>query len=79
MSYFVGCSALGVLVGVLWGLSNQVHPACQPRPGVRALDTCTSHSFSVITLHWIFALGGGILAGALIGALLARTLVRIPE
>jgi hypothetical protein len=67
-----GCAAIGLAAGLVWGLEHQVRPSCSAvgRAG-SALNRCTSHSISVIATHWGLALGGGFVAGGLVGVLLA--------
>lgn len=66
-----GCAAIGLTTGLVWGLKHPVHPRCSTVGRVAALNRCTSHSISVIATHWALALGGGFVAGGLVGVLVA--------
>jgi hypothetical protein len=57
---------------LLWGLHHQPKVVCaQTAPRHDVVGQCVNHSISVIGLHWVLALGGGLFAGALAGAAFA--------
>jgi hypothetical protein len=70
----------GVLVGLLWGWRDQVHPACSHHgPATTLLERCTNHSIGVIAGHWGVAIGGGVLLGLLValGMLALLEMIRV--
>jgi thiamine transporter ThiT len=71
LAFRLGCAA-GIVVGLLWGLHHQPNVVCaRTAPRHDVIGQCATHSISVIGLHWVLALGGGLLAGALAGAAFA--------
>jgi hypothetical protein len=65
---------LGVLLGLTWGLHHQPTTTCAHSRAPAAIPNCATHILSVIGVHWGISVGAGLLLGALIGAMVTRTL-----
>jgi hypothetical protein len=63
---------IGALLGVWVGFKHQPHLTCSHHiDAAKGLNHCTTHVIWGLVLHWGVALGGGVLIGAFVGALIA--------
>jgi hypothetical protein len=79
----ISCGACAVRPGSSAGCSGVciISPrvvCARTAPHNDVIEQCANHSISVIALHWLVALGGGVLVGAGVGAALAWSSVRKP-